>query len=70
MLLPLGGIRSLNISLKQDPDGLLYDGVDTGFGIFVNLIEPDVVLAIAGVAKLRHVEDQSLGMKALMRVEG
>ena len=35
---------------------MLNDGVDTGVGVLVDLVETDIVLAVAGVTKLRHCE--------------
>jgi hypothetical protein len=47
-------LRSLNVSLEKDADCLLDNGVDSGLGILINLVEADIVLAIAGVGELRH----------------
>lgn len=35
---------------------MLDNGVNTRLGILINLVEADIVLAVAGVGKLRHCE--------------
>jgi hypothetical protein len=40
---------------------LLNDGVDTSVRIFIDLVETDVVLAVARVTKLRHCERSCSG---------
>lgn len=53
-------LRGLDISLKQDANGLLNYCVHTGLGVFINLIETDVVLAVASIAELRHSCERDL----------
>jgi hypothetical protein len=47
-------LRSFNVSLEKDADCLLDNGVDSGLGILINLVEADIVLAVACVGELRH----------------
>jgi hypothetical protein len=47
-------LRSLDISLEQDADRLLDDVMDTSLGVLINLVEADIVLAVAGIRELRH----------------
>lgn len=42
-------VRSLNVSLEEDADCLFNDSVDTSLGVFVNLVQADIVLAVACV---------------------
>lgn len=55
----LWNLRGFNISLEQDADCLLNNGVDAGLGVLINLVQTDVVLAVAGVAELRHGDGSS-----------
>jgi hypothetical protein len=50
-------LRLLNVSLEQDAHCLLDDCVDASLGVLVHLIQADVVLAVAGVAELRHCDE-------------
>lgn len=47
-------LRGLDITLQQDADGHLNDGLDTGFLIAVNLVNADIVLAVAGSSERAH----------------
>jgi hypothetical protein len=47
-------LRSLDISLEQDADRLLDDVMDTSLGVLINLVQADIVLAVAGIRELRH----------------
>lgn len=47
-------VRSLNVSLQEGADGLLDNGVNASLLVLVDLVEADVVLAVACVAELRH----------------
>lgn len=50
-------LRLLNVSLEQDAHCLLDNCVDAGLGVLVDLVQADIILAVAGVAKLRHCDD-------------
>jgi len=43
------GVGGFNVSLKQDADSLLDDGVDARLRVLINFVQADVVLAVAGV---------------------
>ena len=47
-------LRGLNVALEQDADGLLDNSVNASLGVLVDLVQTNVILAVAGVAKLRH----------------
>jgi hypothetical protein len=47
-------LRSLNVALEEGADGLLDDGVYARLFVLVNLVQANVVLAVLGVAELRH----------------
>jgi hypothetical protein len=47
-------VADVNVTLEQDADRLLDDGVNAGLGVLVDLVEADIVLAVAGVAELGH----------------
>ena len=49
-----GGLRGLNVTFEQHADGHFNDGLGAGFLVTVDLVETDVVLAIAGVAEFCH----------------
>lgn len=48
------GLRGLDITLQQDADGHLDDSLDTGLLITVNLVNADIVLAVAGSSQRVH----------------
>lgn len=50
----LEGLRGLNLALEQTADGHLSDGLDTSLGVFLDLVDADIVLAVAGRSKRRH----------------
>lgn len=33
-----GNLRALNVALKQDANSLLYNGVDAGLGVLIDLV--------------------------------
>lgn len=43
-----GFIRCLDLALKEAADGHLGDGLDAGFLVPVDLVNADIVLAVAG----------------------
>lgn len=47
-------LRGLDITLQQDADGHLDDSLDTGLLITVNLVNADIVLAVAGSSQRVH----------------
>jgi hypothetical protein len=47
-------LRGVDVAFEQDADGLLDNGVNTSLGVLIDLVQTNVVLAVAGVAKLRH----------------
>ena len=47
-------LRNVNLSLEQDANCLFNDSVNAGRGVFVDLVQADIVLAITGVTELRH----------------
>lgn len=50
-----GGIlRSLDLTLEEAADGHLGDGLDAGFLVPVDLVDADIVLAVAGRGDGRH----------------
>lgn len=48
--------RSLNVTLEQDADGHLDNGLDTALLIAVYLVHADIILAVAGSSESVHVE--------------
>jgi hypothetical protein len=52
----VGYLRCVNVALKKSAYSLLDNGVNASLLILVDLVETDVVLTIACVAKLRHGE--------------
>jgi len=48
------GVRCVDVSLEEDADCLLDDGVDARPGVLIDLVQADIVLAVAGVRELRH----------------
>lgn len=48
-------IRGLDVALKEDADGHL-DDILCAVIVALHLVQADVILAIAGVAELRHFE--------------
>jgi hypothetical protein len=49
-----GSLRGLDVSFKEDPHGHLHNGLSARSSIAVDLVQADVVLAVASVADLRH----------------
>lgn len=49
-----GGLRGLDVTLQQHADGHLDHGLDTGLGVLVDLVDADIVLAVAGSSNVRH----------------
>lgn len=47
-------IRGLDITFQKGPDGHLYDRLDARLLVLVDLVQPNIVLAVAGIAQLRH----------------
>lgn len=47
-------LRGLDITFQQDADGHLNDSLDTGLLITVNLVNADIVLAVAGSSQRAH----------------
>ena len=52
-------LRGLDIPLEEGADSLLYDRVDTRLLVLVDFVQTDVVLAVAGIAELRHGAGQN-----------
>jgi len=53
--------RGLNVSFKQDADSHLNNGLDASLLVLLDLVEADIVLSIAGIAKLRHGNEETDG---------
>jgi len=49
------GVRGVDVALEEDADSHLHNGLNSSLLVLVDLVQPDVVLAIAGIAELRHV---------------
>jgi hypothetical protein len=49
-------LRSLNVTFEERADGLLNNGVNAGLLVLIDLVQADIVFAVAGIAKLRHTE--------------
>lgn len=54
-------LRGFNVTFEERTDCLLNDGVDTSLFVLVYLVQTDIVLAILGVAELRHAEEEVRG---------
>jgi hypothetical protein len=54
----VGFLRCGYIALKEDADGHFGDRLDAGRFVAVDLVEADVVLAVAGAGELGHDEGQ------------
>jgi len=61
-------LRCLNVTLEEDADGHLYDGLGS-IGILVDFVEADVVLAIFCACEVGHVEYEEGSLMVLWRVE-
>lgn len=48
------GVGGVDLSLKKTADGHFSDGLHTGGGITVNLVDADIVLSVASSGNVRH----------------
>lgn len=47
-------VRNVNVALQKAADGHLNHGLEAGLFIAVDLVDTDIVLAVAGSSKLRR----------------
>ena len=51
-----GSLRGLDVTLQKNADGHFYHGLYSCLLVPVNVVQPDVVLAITSVADLSHID--------------